>query len=51
MQMTEEIARAIKLLARDRPELMQHEIAALLAINQGRVSEVLTNKRFSHVTL
>lgn len=34
---------------RANTDLLQHEIAALLNINQGRVSEVLTGKRFCSV--
>lgn len=30
-------------------DLAQHQIAAQLGINQGRVSEVLNGKKFSHV--
>lgn len=30
-------------------KLFQHEIAAKLGVNQGRVSEVLTGKRFAEV--
>ena len=29
--------------------LHQHEIAALVGVNQGRVSEVLTGKRFADI--
>lgn len=47
-RMTPEIAGQIKKLATTTP-LLQHEIAALLGINQGRVSEVLTGKRFAGV--
>lgn len=46
--LTEELAIKIKRLARDT-DLVQHEIAANLHINQGRVSEVLSGKRFSEV--
>lgn len=48
-KMTAFVAAQIKKLARDT-ELFQHEIAALLNINQGRVSEVLTGKRYSEVS-
>jgi predicted XRE-type DNA-binding protein len=44
--LTEELAREIKRLAKLRPDLPQHDIAALLGLNQGRVSEVLNGKRF-----
>jgi predicted XRE-type DNA-binding protein len=47
--LTAELAALIKRLALDG-SLMQHEIAARLNINQGRVSEVLTGKRFGNVT-
>jgi predicted XRE-type DNA-binding protein len=46
--MTAAIAAQIKKLAATT-SLYQHEIAAILGINQGRVSEVLTGKRFAHV--
>lgn len=46
--LTAEMAAAIKRLARDT-DLMQHQIAAQLNVNQGRVSEVLTGKRFASV--
>ena len=32
-------------------DLFQHQIAAQLSINQGRVSEVLTGKRFPDARL
>ena len=32
-----------------RTDLTQHEIAAQLGLNQGRVSEVLSGKRFDKV--
>ena len=47
-KMTKFIAAQIKKLARDT-KLFQHEIAAMLNINQGRVSEVLTGKRYPEV--
>jgi predicted XRE-type DNA-binding protein len=31
-------------------DLKQHEIAARFGLNQGRVSEVLSGKRFPHVS-
>jgi|MDSW01.2.fsa_nt_gb predicted XRE-type DNA-binding protein len=43
--MTADLALQIKRLWHTT-ELAQHEIAAQLDINQGRVSEVLTGKRF-----
>ena len=46
--MTAALAAQIKKLA-TTTTLYQHEIAAQLGINQGRVSEVLTGKRFVHV--
>lgn len=46
--LTSVLAYEIKKLAATT-ELMQHQIAALLGLNQGRVSEVLTGKRFSEV--
>ena len=46
--LTAEVASIIKaLLLMGRYH--QHQIAALLGINQGRVSEVNTGKRFAHV--
>lgn len=47
-RMTQELAALIKGLAATTT-LYQHEIAAKLGINQGRVSEVLTGKRFADV--
>lgn len=47
--LTPALAREIKRLAAPG-QLMQHQIAALLGINQGRVSEVLSGKRFPDVT-
>lgn len=46
--LTADLAAKIKKLARDE-ELYQHQIAAQLEINQGRVSEVLNGKRFPEV--
>ncbi|MCC3256354.1 MULTISPECIES: hypothetical protein [Xanthomonas] len=46
--LTEKLAAEIKRLARDT-DLAQHEIAAQLHLNQGRISEVLTGKKFSEV--
>ncbi len=46
--LTPELAAKIKLLDREN-DLAQHEIAAILKINQGRVSEVLTGKRYPDV--
>jgi predicted XRE-type DNA-binding protein len=43
--LTPAIAARIRKLAATT-DLYQHEIAAALDINQGRVSEVLRNKRF-----
>jgi predicted XRE-type DNA-binding protein len=48
-EMTEEIAKQIKQIALVNPNLYQHQIAAMLGINQGRVSEVLNGKKYSHV--
>jgi predicted XRE-type DNA-binding protein len=42
-------AALIKKLAANT-NLAQHQIAARLDINQGRVSEVLNGKRFAHVS-
>jgi predicted XRE-type DNA-binding protein len=47
-KMTAELAARIKRLATER-KYFQHEIAAIVGVNQGRVSEVLTGKRFSDV--
>ncbi|MBO9192690.1 hypothetical protein J5277_01085 [Rhizobium sp. 16-449-1b] len=47
--MDAETALKIKQLARENPTLFQHQIAALLNINQGRVSEVLSGRRFGDV--
>ena len=46
--LTAELAERIKQLARDT-DMYQQEIAALLGINQGRVSEVLNLKRYANV--
>lgn len=46
--MTAKLAAQIKKLAATT-DLYQHEIAARLGINQGRVSEVLSGKRYGHV--
>ena len=46
--LTAELAAQIKRLARDT-DLVQHEIAAMLHLNQGRVCEVLKLKRFAEV--
>lgn len=46
--LTSELAAAIKRLARDT-DLAQHQIAAQLQLNQGRISEVLTGKKFPEV--
>lgn len=46
--LTAKLAARIKRMARDS-DLVQHEIAAVLHLNQGRVSEVLTGKRFPEV--
>jgi len=48
--LTAELAREIKKLA-EETDLMQHQIAAVLGINQGRVSEVLSGKRFPEVNV
>lgn len=48
ISLTAALAAEIKRLARDT-DLAQHEIAAQLHLNQGRVSEVLTGKRFPEV--
>lgn len=44
-RMSQEVADEIRRLKRDKG-LFNHQIAAALKINQGRVSEVLTGKRF-----
>ncbi|WP_165448065.1 hypothetical protein [Rhizobium leguminosarum] len=46
--LTATLASEIKRLARDT-DLAQHQIAAQLHLNQGRVSEVLTGKKFAEV--
>jgi predicted XRE-type DNA-binding protein len=46
--MTAVLAAEIKKLAATKT-LKQHQIAAVLGINQGRVSEVLRGKRFADV--
>jgi predicted XRE-type DNA-binding protein len=47
-RMTPSLAAEIKRLAAPGV-LMQHQIAAILGLNQGRVSEVLSGKRFPDV--
>lgn len=47
-RLTADMAALIKRFALDT-DLLQHEIAALLRLNQGRVSEVLSGKRFGAV--
>jgi predicted XRE-type DNA-binding protein len=47
--MTPRIAAWIKWLRLRSPDLFQHEIAAEVGINQGRVSEVLSGKRYGSV--
>lgn len=47
-KLTPEIAAEIKKLA-SGTDLYQHEIAALVKVNQGRVSEVLSGKRFQEI--
>jgi predicted XRE-type DNA-binding protein len=49
-KLTADLVIQIKKMKRDT-ELLQHEIAAELKINQGRVSEVLSGKRFPQITL
>jgi predicted XRE-type DNA-binding protein len=44
-RMSQAMADEIRKLKRERG-LFNHQIAAVLNINQGRVSEVLTGKRF-----
>lgn len=48
--MTEEKAAYAKYLVFTK-RLYQHEAAARLGINQGRVCEVVTGKRFSYVPM
>jgi transcriptional regulator with XRE-family HTH domain len=45
---TPEMAAEIRFL-RQKKGLFSHQIAALFGINQGRVSEVLTGKKFPDV--
>lgn len=45
---TPEMAALIKFLVK-RIGLYQHQVAAILKINQGRVSEVITGKRHPNV--
>lgn len=47
-EMTAAIAAKIKRLATEN-KYYQHEIAAIVGVNQGRVSEVLNGKRFGEV--
>jgi predicted XRE-type DNA-binding protein len=45
---TAQMAAEIRYLKREK-RLFNHQIAALFGINQGRVSEVLTGKKFPEV--
>lgn len=45
--LTASLAALIKKLAQENDELAQHQIAAQVEVNQGRVSEVLTGKKFA----
>lgn len=47
-RLTAELASQIKVLAQTT-DLVQDQIAAQLNLNQGRVSEVLSGKRFKEV--
>lgn len=47
-RLTPKLAAIIKWYAANT-ELLQHEIAACLDINQGRVSEVITGKRYAGI--
>jgi predicted XRE-type DNA-binding protein len=46
--MTPEMAAMAKFLVEKRG-LLQHEAAAILGVNQGRISEVMTGKRFGGI--
>lgn len=46
MRMNEVLAKKIKEIAKNNPRLFQHEIAAIVGVNQGRVSEVLSGKTY-----
>jgi len=48
-KMTTDLAAWIKAIHRDSPDLHQHQIAALVGTNQGRICEVLTGRRFADV--
>ena len=48
LPVTPQMAAEIRFL-RQQKGLYNHQIAALFGINQGRVSEVLTGKRFPEV--
>jgi hypothetical protein len=48
--LTSERAARIKRLSKEQPDLLQHQIAAMVdGLNQGRVSEVLSGKRYREV--
>ncbi|HQZ13913.1 MAG TPA: hypothetical protein PK286_13605 [Devosia sp.] len=47
---TEAQAALTKRLHLDHPDLPQSEIAAVVGLNQGRVSEILSGKRFAGVS-
>jgi hypothetical protein len=44
-RVTPEIAEQVRRLALDNPTMSNHEIAAQLGLNQGRVSEILAGRR------
>lgn len=46
--MTAELAAQAKYLVQEEG-LMQHQAAAILGVNQGRISEVMTGKRWPDV--
>ncbi len=46
--MTKKMAATAKYLV-EKLGLAQHQVAALLGVNQGRISEVITGKRFADV--
>jgi predicted XRE-type DNA-binding protein len=48
-QITPEMAAHIRFLVQNQG-LYQHQAAALVGVNQGRVSEVITGRRFPGIT-
>lgn len=46
---TPEMAAHIKFLVKER-KLYQHQVAALVGVNQGRISEIVNGHKFANVS-